>query len=446
MLPIFLFSTVAVIMLAIGYFAGRKQDNEGYNLYNRKLPILGYTASYAATYIGAGFFITGTAYAYRYGLGLAWFFIGMIFGSIIFGFFAKQLREKTKGLGLHTLPDFFRWRFGAQAAKVLTIIALLLLVGDMSIQLIAGGKILQTLGMMNYSFSVAITVTIVAIYLIFSGFRAVIWTDYVLISSIVILTGILTFFSGKYFHPTVEQLNIFAIPAGTTIGFFLIGLFLPFSISTYYQRIFAAESGNAAKKGTWLGSLAILLPGIGLFIIGMAAKKILPTIDPDLAFISIVQLGGQVITLIGTLILWSALMSTIDTLTFAGSQIFNKDLLNRPLSRKNGSIGIILLLGLAVIFSFVSPTIIEVGMLFLGGTMTIAPSAFLQWFMKSLKQYSVVASMLSGIVVLFLYAIAKGISPDLIAVSFLTSTIFLLTFHFIGKLFEHRRRAKITTG
>jgi|GEM_PF-1124661 len=440
MLPIVVFILAALFMLGIGWLAGRKQDDEGYNLYNRKLPIFGYLVSYAATFIGAGFFIAGTAYAYRYGLGLAWFFVGMIFGSVIFGVYAKQLKEKTKDLGLHTLPDFFGWRFGIKAAKVLTVITLLLLAGDMSIQLIAGGKLLESLGVLSYSISVVITVLVVAAYLIFSGFRAVVWTDYVLMSAIVILTGILAVFSGKYFQPTPTQLNLFSIPIGTTIGFFLFGLFGPFSISTYYQRIFAAESSTTVKRGTWLSSLAILLPGVGLFVIGMAAKKLLPDVDPDLAFIKIIQLGGQAIALVGALVLWAALMSTIDTLTFAGSQILNKDLLGKPLSRKNVGVGIVLLLGLAAVISFVSPSITEVGMMFLGGTMAIAPSAFFQWFIKSLKQYSVVASLISGVIMLFVYAAIKGVSPNVVAVSFFASTVVLLVVHFVGQLFGRQSR------
>lgn len=440
MLATSLFIIVALIMLAVGYFAGKKQDEEGYNLYNRKLPMIGYLVSYAATFIGAGFFITGTAYAYRYGLGLAWFFLGMIFGIIIFGYFAKSLKEKTKDLGLHTLPDFFGWRFGVKAAKVLTFITLLLLAGDISIQLIGGGKLLQSLGVLDYSVSVGITVVVVAAYLIFSGFRAVIWTDYVLMSAIIILTGILAVFSGKYFQPTPEQLNLFTVPIGTTIGFFLFGLFGPFSISTYYQRVFAAESGETARKGTWLSSLAILLPGAGLFIIGMTAKNLFPNIDPDIAFLRIIQLGGQTIALVGALVLWAALMSTVDTLTFAGSQIFCKDLLGKPLSKKNVGIGIVILLGLGLIISFALPSVTAVALMFLGGGMAVAPSAFFQWFMKTLKQYSVITSLITGIIALFLYAATKGISPNVVAVSFAVSTIVLLLVHFIGKLFSRQRK------
>jgi len=423
-------------MLIVGFFAGRKQDEEGYNIYNRKLPVIGYLVSYAATFIGAGFFITGAAYAYRYGLGLVWFFLGMIFGIIIFGYFAKSLREKTDGLGLHTLPDFFGWRFGLGAAKVLTFITLLLLAGDISIQLIGGGKLLQSLGVVNYTISVGITVVVVALYLIFSGFRAVIWTDYVLMTAMIILTGVLAIFSAKYIQLAPEQLNLFSVPFGTTIGFFLFGLFGPFSISTYYQRVFAAESGKTARKGTWLSSLAIILPGIGLFIIGMTAKNLFPDIDPDVAFLRIIRLGGRSIALVGGLVLWAALMSTVDTLTFAGSQIFCKDLLGKPLSKRNVSVGIVVLLGLGLIISFVLPSVTSVALMFLGGGMAVAPSAFFQWFMKSLKQYSVIVSLLFGIASIIIYAVIRGIDPNIVAVSFFVSTIVLLLVHFTGKLFS----------
>lgn len=442
MLSIALFIFIALAMLGIGWLAGRRQDDEGYNLYNRKLPVLGYIVSYAATFVGAGFFITGTAFAYLYGLGLAWFFIGIFFGSIVFGFFAKHLKKQTKDLGLHTLPDFFKWKFGLVAAKTLTIIALLLLAGDIALQLIGGGKLLASLGVMDYSFSVAITASVVAAYLIFSGFRAVIWTDYVLMSAIIILTGVLAFFSGKYFKPSPEQINFFSMPLGTMIGAFIFGLFEPFALSTYFQRVFAADSERSAKVGTWFGSLVIILPGLFLFIIGMTAKNLFPNIDPDLAFLKIIQLGGQGIALIGALILWSALMSTVDTLTFAGSQIFNKDLLNKPLIRSNVGFGVIVLLGFGLIISFILPSITSVSIIFLGGGMAIAPASFFQWFIKSLKQYSVVASLISGIVALFVYVFLVELSPNVVAISFLTSTLVLLGSHFIGKLFNRQLKTK----
>ena len=204
--------------------------------------------------------------------------------------------------------------------------------------------------------------------------------------------------------------------------------------------MFAAESGETARKGTWLSSLAIVLPGAGLFIIGMTAKQLFPALDPDLAFLRIIQLGGHTIALVGALVLWAALMSTVDTLTFAGSQILNKDLLGKPLSKRNVSFGIVILLGLGLVISSLLPSVTSVALIFLGGGMVIAPSAFFQWFMKSLKQYAVVASLVSGVVMLSLYVLMKGISPNLVAVSFFSSTLVLLAVHFVGKLVSRQRK------
>lgn len=48
--------------------------------------------------------------------------------------------------------------------------------------------------------------------------------------------------------------------------------------------------------------------------------------------------------IIGALVLWSALISTVDTLAFAGSQIVCKDVLGKPLTKKNVRVGIVILL------------------------------------------------------------------------------------------------------
>lgn len=439
MLQMSAFLLLAALTLVVGIRVGRNQDQDGYNLFNRRMRRRTFAVSYAATFIGAGFFITGTAYAYQYGLGLAWFFLGLIFGIFIFGLYSRWLKEKTKNLGLYTLPDVFRWRFGAGAALAVTAITLVLLTGDIAIQLISGAKLLEALGVMPYAYSILITVGVVAAYLLASGFRAVVLTDYLLTGAMIILTAILTGFSGKFFQPAIDQLNVFSVPMGTTIGFFLFGLFGPFAISTYYQRIFAADSPKTAQVGTWLSSVLILLPGAGLFIIGMAAKKLFPGIDPDLAFLKIIQTGGLGITLVGALVLWSALMDTVDTLVFAGSQILNRDLLGKELTKRNVRRGILLLLGVGVVVSFSLPSVTGVALLFLGASMAVAPSAFFLWFMKGLRGTAVVISLVSEIAGLAVYSLMKGITPQGVGVSFAAALLALLLSHTISLLITRLR-------
>lgn len=433
---ILLFMGVAFLMLFIGYLAGRKQDEEGYNVYNRKLTKSGYLVSYAATYVGAGFFIAGTGYAYSYGMGLAWVLIGLVFGSIIFGFFARWLREKTKNEKLHTLPDYIKWKFGPRSAKLVAIITMFVLASDIAVQLVGGGKLLETLGVFSYSTAVIITTLVVGTYLVFSGFRAVIWTDYVLLTAIIVLTGVVAIFSAQHFQPTTEQLSLSTLPLGIIIGLFLFGLFEPFAISTYYQRIFASESSVTARKGTWLGSFAVLPPVIGVLVIGIAAKKLFPGIDPDTAFLRTIQEGGKLLSIIGALVLWAALLSTIDTVTFAASQILNKDILNKPLTRKNVGLGVVALLGFGVIISFIAPSVIDASLLFLGGGMIIAPIPFFHWFMPRLKSYSIIAALSAGVLSLVIFVALVGPSPTVVGVTFATSTLVLLVTHFVGKFFE----------
>jgi len=423
---LFAFIILALITLIMGVWVGRKQNNEGYNLYNRAMRKRTFAVSYAATFIGAGFFITGTAYAYQFGLGLVWFFLGLLFGVIIFGFFSRWLKEQTKDNKLYTLPDVFRWRLGKGAARTVTVVTLVLLLGDIAIQLISGGKLLASLGIMPYAYSILLTTGVIAVYLLVSGFRAVVLTDYLLTGAMIVLTAIITGYSGKYFAPVAEQLNIFSVPLSITIGFFVFGLFGPFAIATYYQRIFAADTPTTAQRGTWLSSAPILLTGAGLLIIGIAAKKLFPSIDPDLAFLRIIQTGGPTIALVGALVLWSALMDTVDTLVFAGSQILIRDLGGYALTKRNVRIGIIVLLGLGVALSFALPSVTKVALLFLGASMTVAPSAFFLWCMKRLRGEVVVISIITGLLSLLSYTFSKGITPQGVGVSFFSALFTLL--------------------
>lgn len=433
---ILFFLVVACLMLFIGYLAGRKQDEEGYNVYNRKLSKSGYLVSYAATYMGAGFFIAGTGYAYSYGMGLVWVLIGLVFGSIIFGFFAKWLREKTKDANLYTLPDYIKWRFGPLTAKIIAGITILILLSDMAVQLVGGGKLLETLGVMSYSTAVIITTLVVAIYLVFSGFRAVVWTDYVLLTAIVVLTGVIALFSAQYFQPTAEQLSLNTLPLGIIIGLFLFGVFEPFAISTYYQRIFASDSPATARKGTWLGSLAVFPAVIGILVIGIAAKKLFPDIDPDTAFLKTIQRGGKALSVVGALVLWAALLSTIDTVTFAASQILNRDILNKPLKRRNMGYAIVSLMSVGLLISFIFPSVIDASILFLGGGMVIAPILFFHWFMPKLDTVTIVSALITGMASLIVYVVFNGPNPTVVGIAFAATTFVLLATHFSRNFFK----------
>jgi Na+/proline symporter len=437
-----LFIAIIVLMLAIGYLAGRKQTSGGFLLYDRKLPKNGFIASYLATFIGAGFFITGTAYAYVYGIGFLWYLIGTIIGIFIFGFFSKWLKNYSNKSQskFFNLPDFFQDRFGKVAGKAIALLGFTLLAGDIAVQFIAGGKLIQSLGLASYIYSIIITIIVIGIYLWFSGFRAVIWTDYVLAVLIGIITFILSYVS--YQQIAVTGLTTFVkVPLMIIISFFLFGLFNPYGISTYYQRIFAAKDENTVKKGTWISGVILLIAISLILVIGLSARSLFPNIDPDLAFISLIFKFGGIILSLGAVLLWAALMSTADTMTFAASQILFRNVLNRELTIKNTRIGILVILLLGLLISIFLPSVVKVSILFLGGGMIIAPIVFFQWFTR-FSEKAVVLAIIISVLAIVIFTLIMGLTPVIVMVA-LTSTISVL---FITKGIEalFKRKTKST--
>ncbi len=429
-----LFLVLLIVMLLVGLYSGKSADEEGYQIYNRSLPRLGFVVSYVATFVGAGFFIVGTAYAYRFGNGMLWYAGGLVFGIVIFAFFSKWLKNWQPDKPVYNLPDFFHLRFGQGAGKLTAFISVVLLTGDLAIQLISGGKILQMLDVSPYAVSVTITVIVISCYLLAGGFRAVVWTDYVLAILICIITILISILSFQVRGTT--PLVFEELPPGNILGFFLFGIFGPFSISTYYQRIFAAKDEKTAKTGTFVSGAVLLGLLLLLVTIGWAAKALLPAIDPDVAFISLLNhFGGWVFTL-GALALWAALISTADTLTFAAGQIFVQNILGKPLTRRMTQVSIVVIMILAAVISFLLPSIVSVGMLFLGGGMILAPVGFFQWFLK-LSQMSVVIALSAGVLSLVGYVAVEPIGPNVVVVTFGVTTIVLLVSHFTLELWRN---------
>lgn len=433
-----LFLVLLGIMLLIGACSGRSSDEEGYQIYNRALPRTGFIVSYVATFVGAGFFIMGTAYAYRFGNGMLWYAAGLVFGIGIFAFFSRWLKTWQQDKAVYNLPDFFHLRFGEIAGKLSALIAAILLTGDLSIQLISGGKILQMLEVSSYGISVSITVVVITCYLLAGGFRAVVWTDYVLATLICVITVLI---SGLSLQVPQDVPSVFDnMPAGNIIGFFLFGIFGPFSISTYYQRVFASKDERTARIGTFISGAILLALLLLLVTIGWAAKRLLPDIDPDVAFVSLLNHFGGLAFTVGALALWAALLSTADTLAFAAGQILVQNILGKRLTRRMTQASIVLIMIFAAVISFLLPSIVSVGMLFLGGGMILAPIGFLQWFMK-LSQLTVVLALSAGVLSLAVYVALRPIGPTVIVLTFGVTSVVLIASHLSQKIIGRSRHA-----
>jgi len=89
MLSLYIYLVIYVLLLlGISYIISRKQGREDFLIASRNRGGWQILLSKFAAAIGAGYFITYTGFAYEYGLGVFAMLLGLLFGYLLFGYWA----------------------------------------------------------------------------------------------------------------------------------------------------------------------------------------------------------------------------------------------------------------------------------------------------------------------------------------------------------------------
>ncbi|WP_436717097.1 hypothetical protein U8335_08620 [Roseiconus lacunae] len=215
----FLIYTVAVFLLAIWserYSKGKEFVGE-YFLGSRGFGVWAFALTFAATNASGGSFMGFPALIYTHGWTLAFWIAGfMMLPLMSMGLLGKRLNQVARRCDAVTIPEILGARFGSPAvALTATGLLVFFMFFYLLAQFKAGGKILSTLLSDEPSFqSIASTVaswtqsipwinqasgdylvclvlfsTAVIVYVVYGGFRAVVWTD--VMQGIVMFVGVL---------------------------------------------------------------------------------------------------------------------------------------------------------------------------------------------------------------------------------------------------------------
>ncbi len=195
-------------------------------------------------------------------------------------FLAKPMNR----MGLLTLPDFYRVKYGRTveliAACIMSISFSFLLAGN----LVAGGFMFQTFLGMSYVGGITLLAAIVFAYTVSGGLFAVAYTDaaqvvIALVGSLGLLFYLLTSFGLDVAPGTgplaFEQLTL--VSSGAAINWasiLALGLGNMVAID-FMARIFAAESPETARRACYVASAGTLIVGIPFSIIALSAGSIL---------------------------------------------------------------------------------------------------------------------------------------------------------------------------
>ena len=170
-----------VIMLVLGYIGYKKTRNtEDYLVAGRNAHPVVISLSYGATFISTSAIVGFGGQAANLGMGLIWLTVlnigvGILIAFVVFG---KKTREIGQRLKAITFPDLMGKIYHSQFMQVLTGVIILIGMPLYTAAVLIGGAqfIKETLGI-SYGISSIDFALIVAIYVIFGGLIAVMYTD-----------------------------------------------------------------------------------------------------------------------------------------------------------------------------------------------------------------------------------------------------------------------------
>jgi solute:Na+ symporter, SSS family len=420
-----------IIVLYIGFKASRKEDDEGFLLANRNVGTFVLTATIVASMVGGNMIVTTMAFVYEYGISFLWSAIGTLIGFLILALLAPTIKKLADKHKFYTLPDFIHQKYGKTASIPAAAVIFISYLGFLLIQFIAGGIVLSSITGWSYPFSIILIGVVVVAYITAAGFKAVIRTDvfqYFVIFLLAILAIFLFVNSGKI---TSESLRIFSAGPANIAAFLLYGIVVTITGAEIWQRIYAGKTEKIVKKSLiWSGFITAAILTI-IVLIGLFVQSRFPNIVPETALVvGFSNLLPPYLLGIGLVILFAAIMSSLDTFLFVLSTSVSKDFLGKfdRLSRHNfatntricsivfGIIGIILALLLTSIVSVI---------LSIAGVYFALFAAVIFSFKYDLKAKAVVLSIIGGVLASVVSCIVIGISVESTLMSFPASFILL---------------------
>jgi Na+/proline symporter len=324
---IYLFIGIYVLLIiGISYFYSKNGSDEDYLISGRDRNEWNILASKFAGAVGVSTFITYTSYTYKFGpSGVLPLILGAMVGYSIFAFWAapKIKQFSTIGNQFYTQGDLVRFITNNNNTRLLTnSITIGIQFFWILLSLVGGAKVIAYFDLLSYETALIFTALIVLLYILFSGFKAVIITDVFQTIIILILLAIIVYnvLSNDSFSipDLIAAQPLEPIKTKDIIGLMLYGGLSVFGLADRYQLCYAAKDANAAKRGMGLALIPIVVVVLLLMFVGLSALKENNALDYDNAFIYAMQnLLSPSFYPVLLVLFFAGLMSSADTNIFA---------------------------------------------------------------------------------------------------------------------------------
>ena len=370
-IDLFLIFSYLLVVLLLGFRAGRKRPNEteAFLLAGRQLTLPGFVATLVVTWYGG---ILGIGeYSYQYGIstllvfGIPYYIFAMIFGAILAG----KIRE-AKSI---TIPDRLYEHFGRNSGIFGSI--LIFIISSPAPYVLMVAIILQLIFGWSFGFAIIVGALFSALYVYSGGFNAVVLTDK--LQFLLMFGGfmLLVFFAVSE-HGGIGLL-LSSLPeehltwhGGNSFGYIFVWFFIALWTMidpVFHQRCSAAKSPATARKGIFISIGFWFFFDIMTITSGLYARMLLPGIDPVQAYPLLAEMIlppiAKGLFFIGIL---SVIMSTVDSLTLISGATIGRDLIWRLKNNVTDNtayyskIGIFITLLSAILIAYLIPSVIGI--------------------------------------------------------------------------------------
>ncbi|NIS60918.1 MAG: hypothetical protein GTO13_09515 [Proteobacteria bacterium] len=295
------------------------------------------SGSLVATIVGGSSTIGMAGKGFSWGLvGAWWMLVGVVGLFLLFVFLARRIRD----YGLFTLPELLEKQYGASVKFVASLVIVWSWIGIIGGQIVASGRILNTMMPGNLSFMMGLSAAIFIAYTILGGQISIIRTDAV--QSVIMIAGILLCaylslqrIGGITAMNSHLPRDFFLFPVNSHFSWKNLVEWLVLIGSTYmvgpdiYSRLFSSRDGETARKSVLVTALILIPLAFSIVLIGMSARVLAPSLSGEEAFPYMIRevLPWGINSFVLAALL-CAVMSSADTVLLTSSIIFSMDIVN----------------------------------------------------------------------------------------------------------------------
>jgi sodium/proline symporter len=340
------------ILVGLALWSRRETHTiKGYFIAGKKLPP--WVVAFSTNATGeSGWLLLGlTGMGYAVGAHAYWVVAGEVLGiSAAWLLMSRRIKRMSDEYDAITVPDVLAARFNDQAhvlRSISTLIILVMVGAYVAAQMVAAGKAFSGFTDLSYASSVLLGASIIILYTLVGGYKAVAWTD--LVQGVMMLAGLIIvplvaidaaggwdavlgtlqaedpMLLSAWGAGGPGLVSVIAIVSFLAIGVGFIG------VPQLMVRFMSARSEESLVPAMIISITVILLFDIGAVTAGMAGRALFPGLEDPEGILPLlaIELFSPLMAGILMVVVLAAIMSTVDSLLIMASSAVVRDYMQK---------------------------------------------------------------------------------------------------------------------